>query len=408
MNWIRAISLLFVLMGSPVFALQPETQTLAWRNYTLAIPAGWAIKQSSETEFALTRGAGGRTSALIIGTTQLRSSDARTAAIQLAQSAGGPNALSSENTRTALLTDGTPVTYGFGSATINGGSIQVFPVIVQSTAPFGVLLVSFLSNDAQIQREFGELLSSFKSNNPALQGNNSSPSLAGFYARIGPTVVINPLSGAAPRIGVIEMQILPTGQFVLAAPHETANLQKYCNSKRTDCGRYQIRDGLFSRLRPRTAFEERFGLVGEDMRETFRASGSGHIQLGEARWSKIASQKGSPLNGDYIGTRGGSANTSANGSTTSVLTETTYRFRPDGRVWKGGYSAFTSNSGDAFPDSRISTTSSGPIRLKSGSYAFDEHSINFVWEDGKRESLSGYVLENVLIIDGQSFTVRAK
>jgi hypothetical protein len=201
--------------------------------------------------------------------------------------------------------------------------------------------------------------------------------------------------------------LLPDRRFVLAAPHDIGEPDRYCATHGTNCGSYQIRDGAFNRLRARTAFEERFGLVGEDLREPYQSLRNGDLQLGTDRWYRIAPISGTPLNGDFVGTSGGTAGT-ATGGTATLLTETTYRFRPDGRVWEGGYSAFTGNSGDAFPDSRIATTVGGTLRTKQGRYRFDGYSLTITWDRGTSERISGYLLDGVLIVDGKTYTPRAR
>jgi hypothetical protein len=403
---------LLLTAAAPLLAQSPlerrDGASVTWRNLTFTVPAGWVAAQSNAQAFALKRVVGGRTAALIIGSGELRPPDARAAAIALAQSAAGQGALESENLRTAQLPDGTPVTYGFGAGEVSGTRVSVYPVVVQAAPQaFGVMLVEFSSGDAETsQRGLGALLTSMRGHANAAQSNGASQRVTGFFARIGATVVVNPLSGAAPGIGVIEMQLLADGQFVLAAPHDAGDVDRYCATHRTDCGRYLIRDGVFSRMRPRTAFEERFGLVGEDERDSLRPSRVGGLQIGDARWSRIAPLSGTPLNGDFVGTSGGSIANDGSGGSSSVLTETTYRFRPDGRVWEGGYTAFTSSSGEAFPDVRVGTTSAGPVRVKAGRYRFNGYTVEFTWDTGARESKSGYVLDGVVIIDGRSYAPR--
>jgi hypothetical protein len=397
--------LVFGVMVVPTHA--SSAQTVTWRNLTVAVPAGWVVRRSTEEVLNLQRGTTAASSALIIVAPYTATSVTPASVVSLGALAAGPNAVQPRDVRDAFLRDGTPVLYAYGSTQLQGTSATVFPLIVHGPRlSLSIVLIEIgdRSSDSD-ERSLGAVLASLAGSAPSGTITPGAARNTAFFARIGPTVVVNPIGGAAPGIGVIEMSLLPDRRFVLAAPHDIGDPDRYCTTHVTDCGSYQIRDGAFSRLRSRTAFEERFGLVGEDLREPYQSLRNGDLQLGTDRWYRIAPIAGTPLNGDFVGTSGGTS-TTATGGTSTLLTETTYRFRPDGRVWEGGYSAFTGASGDAFPDSRIAMTVGGTLRTKQGRYRFDGYSLTITWDNGTGERISGYLLDGVLIADGKAYTPR--
>ncbi len=382
-------------------------ETINWNGYSLTVPAGWQVSANQPGALGLTLKSDRQTVGAIIFSQGPASGSLSAPLAALTQSAVGPGAFDPSTVRDAVTQQGWPVAYAYASAYQDDIRLFAMPAAINAGANrINALMIDF--DDAcgdRCQIDFGAAIASLSRAGALAAPVSGSGGLNGFYVFMAPGAVVNPVGGVRVETGVQEIQFLPGGRFVLANPHDAPNADAYCAKRPTNCGVYSATGNQFTRYRPRTAFEERLGFVGKDAAEPMKRDAGGGLEIGGVAYTPISASRGTPLDGDFVSTTGGSA-TDATGATRSLYAETVYRFRKDGRMWTGGYAAFTSDTGEALPDGRVATTMGGNRAARAGTYVINGFTITLAYADGAREQNAFYLFQGSPVIDGDFYARR--
>jgi hypothetical protein len=391
------------LLAATVLAPPSDAQSV-WKNITYTPPPGWTASGQADL-LAFIKTVDGRKSAVIFVFAPRANASPASLVIQNAAQVAGSGTLEPSDLREAITSQGWRVTHGKGRNDAKGADIDVVSAVITSgTTQIPVVLADFDNDGSNTEdKELGAFIASLK-----LTGAGATPlagkgGLEGFFVSINMTPQVMSLGGVGLGIGAKEMQLFKEGRMVLASPAAAGDADAYCRTRPTECGFYSSTGAQFVRMRPRTTNEENLRFMGEDERAPLKRSANGDLDIGGELWRKVLPFSSKTLNGDFTASGSGTS-VGADGSTQSAYGETHYRFRNDGRVWRGGYGAFVSNSGDSLPDVRVGTTMAGQKKVKTGTHTVGAYSVTLKWDDGTSETLPMYQTSGVLVLDGDLYS----
>ncbi|MEM7061094.1 MAG: hypothetical protein AAF557_26235 [Pseudomonadota bacterium] len=246
----------------------------------------------------------------------------------------------------------------------------------------------------RLQSKFGDLLASLRFDGGDAEALTPSggQTLDGFYASIGAKTGLDALAQVSLEVGAKGLWLTADGRFALTESGMMGgDMDGFCQPRPKVCGRYAVRDGVFTKWRVATGQQETLRLLGRKA-EPIRMAGDS-IVLGKSKYLRIAPSADLRLSGQYRLLKAG-ARTDAGGTRSTSTVETVYGFAPDGRFFKGGYVSGFSTS----PTTAIGVWTDRARR--KGTYRIDGYKLTLRYEDGDAQEIAFFMFDDVPVIGG--------